>query len=327
MSPLTRSFFWMWALYDLRIGKSTDTLAYCQIAANDVILMNPHQLDACKKLETSRMGIYEHVGREGPHIRLRELITNNLLICHSPAGYLGKEGELWYVRLAPPLEPELAMYWIAMTTPYVLIEASKSDWLVFLKRAMVQFDWGSSDSGGFSRKPDELTRRTMGHSATFSLILTLTLIGATAVQAQRTQRQQGDDSRRGRFTFEQFSQRHDTNLDGRVESDEFKGAPQFFRWLDKNNDGAVTAEEFQKGTQRDRRQQPGRSGRIPDGVQVLKDLEYATVDGKLLLGLSADVQELEGDLGGNLEQSSRVDAIVDMFGPSALWPQCPGIVR
>jgi hypothetical protein len=35
MSPLTRSYFWMWALYDLRIGKSTDTLAYCQIAAND----------------------------------------------------------------------------------------------------------------------------------------------------------------------------------------------------------------------------------------------------------------------------------------------------
>lgn len=42
MSPLTGSYFWMWALYDLRIGKSTDTLAYCQIAANDVIWMNEH---------------------------------------------------------------------------------------------------------------------------------------------------------------------------------------------------------------------------------------------------------------------------------------------
>ena len=31
MSPLTTSYFWTWALYDLRIGKSTDTLAYCQI--------------------------------------------------------------------------------------------------------------------------------------------------------------------------------------------------------------------------------------------------------------------------------------------------------
>ncbi len=145
MSPLTRSYFWMWALYDLRIGKSTDTLAYCQIAANDVILMNPHQLDACRKLEGSRMGIYEHVGWEGRYIQLRELITNNLFICHCPTGYLGKVGELWYARLAPPLEPELAIYWIAMTTPYVLIAASKSDWLVFLKRAMVQFD-GANES-------------------------------------------------------------------------------------------------------------------------------------------------------------------------------------
>ena len=40
MSPLTGSYFWMWAIYDLRIGKSTDTVAYCQIAMNDVIQMN-----------------------------------------------------------------------------------------------------------------------------------------------------------------------------------------------------------------------------------------------------------------------------------------------
>jgi hypothetical protein len=91
MSPLTRSYFWMWALYDLRIGKSDDTLALCQIAANDVTLMNPHQLDACKKLADSRMGIYEHIGREGPHVRLRELITDDSFICHSPAGYVGHQ--------------------------------------------------------------------------------------------------------------------------------------------------------------------------------------------------------------------------------------------
>jgi len=140
MSPLTSSYFWLWALYDLRIGKSTDTLAYCQIAANDVILMNSHQLDALKQLSGSRMGIYEHVGREGPHVRLRELITNDLLICHSPTGCVGAQGELWYVRLTPPLEPDVATYWIAMTTPYILIDASKTDWLAFLKRAMVQFN-------------------------------------------------------------------------------------------------------------------------------------------------------------------------------------------
>ncbi len=35
-----------------------------------------------------------------------------------------------------------------------------------------------------------------------------------------------------------------------------------------------------------------------------------------LLGTSADVKELEGDVGGNLDQSSRVQAVVDLFGPA-----------
>jgi hypothetical protein len=42
------------------------------------------------------------------------------------------------------LEPQLAVYWIAMTTPYILTEASKTDWLAFLKRTMVQID-GSNE--------------------------------------------------------------------------------------------------------------------------------------------------------------------------------------
>ncbi len=140
MSPLTGSYFWMWAIYDLRIGKSTDTVAYCQIAMNDVLQMNSHQLDAAKKLEASRMGFYEHVGTEGPHLLLRELITDDQFLILCPTGYRGSKGELWYVRLLPPLEPELAQYWIAMTTPYILPKKAKSDWLAFLKRTMIQCD-------------------------------------------------------------------------------------------------------------------------------------------------------------------------------------------
>ena len=214
--------------------------------------------------------------------------------------------------------------------------------------------------------------------------------------------------------------RHDSNQDGKVERDEFKGAPQFFRILDQNGDGVVTAEEFQKRTQRDSRQQPSGGRSVPEGVRVLRDLEYASVDGEslrldlylpeksetkppllvwihgggwtkgsksgitpifirltgegyatasidyrleglvshpkqihdckgairwlranadkygydvtrigvgggsagghlvLLLGMSSGVEELEGDVGGNRDQSSQVHAVVDLFGPSAL---------
>jgi acetyl esterase/lipase len=256
----------------------------------------------------------------------------------------------------------------------------------------------------------------MRPATTLSVVLTLTFIhfGDAAEQAQQNQ------PRRGRFTFEQFSARHDSNHDGKVERDEFKGDPQWFRWLDQNNDGMVTAEEFQKRTQRDRRQQPSGGRRVPEGAKVLRDLEYATVDGQslkldlyvpekpetkppllvwihgggwtkgsksqfnpmfvrltaegyaaasidyrldgltshpkqihdckgairwlraradkygydvtrigvgggsagghlvLLLGMSSGVEELEGDVGGNLDQSSQVHAVVDLFGPSAL---------
>ena len=120
--------------------KSTDTVAYCQIAMNDMIQMNSFQPEAAKNLEGSRMGIYEHIGMEGPHIHLRELIANDQLHCHCPSGYRGQKGELSYVRLVPPLEPQLAIYWVAMTTPYVLLGASKADWIAFLKRTMVQCD-------------------------------------------------------------------------------------------------------------------------------------------------------------------------------------------
>jgi len=140
MSPLTTSFFTTWAFYDLRFD-GTDTLASCLIDANDVVCMNPDQLDALKRLAASRMGIYEHVGMDGPHVRLRELVTAADYTCHSTSGYRGKSGELWYVRLLPPLLPDLARYHIVFTTPYILM-ANKDDWMQFLQRAMMQFKSG-----------------------------------------------------------------------------------------------------------------------------------------------------------------------------------------
>jgi hypothetical protein len=136
MSPLTGSFFNTWAFYDLRIGGGVDTLGTCLIAANDVVMMDPHQLDALKKLCQSRMGIYEHLGPDGPHVRLRELITGDEFTCHSTSGYRGRRGELWYVRLLPPLEPERANYHIVFTTPYVLL-ATKGDWTQFFQRHLM----------------------------------------------------------------------------------------------------------------------------------------------------------------------------------------------
>ena len=146
MSPLTASFFTTWAFYDLRFD-GTDTLASCLIEANDVVCMNPDQLDALKKMAASRMGIYEHVGMDGPHVRLRELVTDAEFICHNASGYRGRSGELWYVRLLPPLLPDLAHYHTAFTTPYILTEVSKEDWTQFLRRGLSQSGFGNDPLG------------------------------------------------------------------------------------------------------------------------------------------------------------------------------------
>jgi hypothetical protein len=150
IGPLTASYFDSWALFDLLIGKSTDTLAGCLIDANDIIWMNPDQLEALKKMSNSRMGIYEHQGLVENFVRLRELITNQEFVIHVPSGYLGRFGELWYVRLLPPLLPDLATYHIAFTTPYVLSGASRVDWLQFLRRNVVLME-ASSDAEALYR--------------------------------------------------------------------------------------------------------------------------------------------------------------------------------
>jgi hypothetical protein len=135
MSPLTGSFFTSWAFFDLQFD-GTDTLATCLIEANEVVCMNPDQLDACQKMSDSRMGIYEHTGRDGKFVRLKELLTGDEFVCHCSSGYQGREGELWYVRLLPPLLPEMAAYHVTFTTPYILIETTKGDWQQFFKRSL-----------------------------------------------------------------------------------------------------------------------------------------------------------------------------------------------
>lgn len=55
MSPLTGSYFTCWAFFDLQFD-DIDTLATCLIEANDVVCMNPDQLDAIQKMADSRRG-------------------------------------------------------------------------------------------------------------------------------------------------------------------------------------------------------------------------------------------------------------------------------
>lgn len=67
------------------------------------------------------------------------LATSLAAMGNCASGYRGRAGEIWYVRLLPPLMPDLARYHIAFTTPYILTKASKDDWIQFLQRSTMQF--------------------------------------------------------------------------------------------------------------------------------------------------------------------------------------------
>jgi hypothetical protein len=162
MSPLTLSYFTTWAFFDVRFGPAGETLGTCLLDLADLLDMDPFMTETIRRLQESRMGIYEHGGSEGDRCRLRELVTDEEFICHVASGYRGKPGELWYVRRCPPLL-DLVEYHVAFTTPYVLIGATKTDWTAYLKKSLL----GSADTrkslheflkfgkAPHSRKPDE----------------------------------------------------------------------------------------------------------------------------------------------------------------------------
>jgi hypothetical protein len=135
MSPLTGSYFTTWAFFDLRFGPDNETIGTCLLDVAGPLGLGPDVTDAVRLMSETRMGIYEHIGIKGSRCLLKELITDDEFECDVPAGYPGRKGELWYVRLCPPIEP--LDYHVAFTTPYVLMEFGKADWTAYLSKSLI----------------------------------------------------------------------------------------------------------------------------------------------------------------------------------------------
>jgi hypothetical protein len=136
ISPLTNSYFSMWALFDVRFGPDLETIGTCLLDTGADLGMNEGMLSVTRLSQNTRMGIYEHCGQEGSMVRLRELLTDQVFLCHSASGYAGHDGELWYVRLCPPVIDQID-YQVAITTPYILIGAGKPDWTACLNKQLL----------------------------------------------------------------------------------------------------------------------------------------------------------------------------------------------
>lgn len=141
LSPLTRSYFTTWAFFDVRFGPDQETIGTCLLDVAELLGIDSFMAETIRCFQGSRMGIYEHLRTEDDRYWLKELVTDDEYTCHVASGYRGKPGELWYVRRCPPLL-ELVDYHVAVTTPYVLMGATKTDWTAYLKKSLL----GSPDT-------------------------------------------------------------------------------------------------------------------------------------------------------------------------------------
>ena len=137
MSPLTVSYFTMWALFDVRFGSSRETMGSCILRIAPGFDCPTWLIDTVERMQRSRMGFYVHCGREGDGVLLREVGTRKIVSCTVPASYGGSEGEVWFVRVLPPPHP-LCRRHIVFNTPYVIRDYPEPAYVDYLERELAR---------------------------------------------------------------------------------------------------------------------------------------------------------------------------------------------
>jgi hypothetical protein len=136
LSPLTGSYFTCWAFFDLQFGPDKETIGTCLLDVAEHLDYSADMDRVLELMQNSRMGIYEHCGSQRGRIWLQELISQKNYLCYIPAGYSGGKGQRWLVRIFPPINYSFD-YSVVFNTPYVLMDQTKDDWIVFVKRTLL----------------------------------------------------------------------------------------------------------------------------------------------------------------------------------------------
>jgi len=134
-SPISRSMFCAWSLWDLTVGVKRESLGSILLSVGRAQGIDPLFLSLLQALIESSLGLHVHEGVVDGRIRLRELGTTQLRSCVSPSGYDGEPGELWLARVLPPPVPALDES-IVVATPYVIRSPEVEMWEQYLDRTL-----------------------------------------------------------------------------------------------------------------------------------------------------------------------------------------------
>jgi len=135
MSPITRSMFTAWSLWDLTVGVKRESLGSIVLALGRTQRLDPLLLGVLEQLVESRLGLHVHEGASNGVSTLRELVTGERRRCVCPAGYEGEPGEVWLARVLPPPAAALAEA-VVLTTPYVIVNPGPAGWQAYLDRTL-----------------------------------------------------------------------------------------------------------------------------------------------------------------------------------------------
>lgn len=135
MSPLTTSYFTLWAFFDLRFGKDRETIGTCLCDIGSEIGIHKDYIELIRLLQESRMGVYLVQNLDGESVHLYEIFTKSKYRCHVGSGYTGEKNEIWFARIVPPPFSINDQY-IVITTPYVVVETPKENWKDYFNRTL-----------------------------------------------------------------------------------------------------------------------------------------------------------------------------------------------
>lgn len=125
---ITSSFFNSWEFFDAHFGKEEGTLGSLYLEFTEDFGVPPELTEVVARCCASRLGVYQHLGKQGDVMELQDLASGIKTKVVNPRGYLGRKGDIWLARLYPSMAEGASL---CMTTPYVIRETTAEQWKAF----------------------------------------------------------------------------------------------------------------------------------------------------------------------------------------------------
>jgi hypothetical protein len=139
ISPLTRSFYSCWMMFDLGLGIGKETLGSIAFTVMQKYGAHEKFLELARHLLNSRNGVYQVLAVTDGLTTMKDLWSGDEFVARSSSGYHGEVREIWFTRALPPNDMEPDVH-VIINTPYVMHQTSKQGWMEYFKRALVDSD-------------------------------------------------------------------------------------------------------------------------------------------------------------------------------------------